>query len=768
MAADDVATARDRTATSASPARAASAGDARLRTVAHLPVPLVASKVTPPVPRPGSVTRTALIDWLGAKADVPIIAVVAPAGYGKTTLLRQWAEHDPRPFAWLSVDARDNDPAVLLTYLAAAIDQIVPVDPGVFRSLSAPHSDLSTVVPRVLQACGPPSQSAGLVIDDLHLLDDDSCGNLIADVVDRMPAGWQVALAGRGPLPPPVARIRGEGRIAELAAGDLAMDDEEAAALLRSVDVDLRPPVIAELNRQVEGWPVALYLAGLAILSEPDLDPTADVAIGASRFVSDYTRSEVLAHLSADDVEFLMCTSILDKLSGSLCDAVVRTTGSGDRLDRLERANMLLTPLDLTCTWYHCHHVLREVMYAELERRDQARIPTLRHRAADWYETHDMPELAIEQAMALGDAERVCAIANAWAQRFYQRGRAATARRWFDWVEAHIPIETQPSFAMTGALAHLVDGRAVAAERWLDSAQRGATQHGPVLRGRVAMLTALACRDGVATMLRDALEATDLVPPDDPYHGLTLLTLGSAHLIAGQRTRADAVLADAADVAEDAGAQPTAAIALAQRALLALDERRDADARALAEQACALVDEAGLDEYGISALTYAVVARARLEQGDATTAKHALSWAQRLQAHLNHSLPWYTVQVRLEIARCHRMLADVSGARAVLREAVKVVRRRPDLGTLVDDITALQQQLDSLRANLAGASSLTAAELRLLPMLATHLSFREIGERLYISANTVKTEAISIYRKLGVTCRSEAIDHARQLGLLTG
>jgi LuxR family maltose regulon positive regulatory protein len=451
-----------------------------------------------------------------------------------------------------------------------------------------------------------------------------------------------------------------------------------------------------------------------------------------------------------------------------LCDAVLRTTDSAGRLDKLERANMLVIPLDHTRNWYRCHHLLRDAMNAELERREPADVPTLRHRAADWYEANDMPELAIEQAMALGDAERVCAIAQAWTQRFYQQGRAVTSRRWLDWIEAHTSLETHPSFAMTGALAHLVDGRAAAGERWLDAAQRGVPRHEDVLRGRVAMVTAAACRDGVAAMLRDAEEAADRVPLDDPYRGLTLLVLGSAYRISGQPTRADAELADAAEVSEDTGAQPAAAIALAQRALLALDESRMGDASAFAERASTLIDDAGLDGYAISALAYAAAARVHLAQGDVATAKSALSHSQRLQAHLTHGLPWYAVQVRLEVARCHLALTDVSGARAVLREAVKVVRRRRDLGGLVNEITALQQQFDSVQTNLAGASSLTAAELRLLPLLASHLTFREIGERLFISANTVKTEAISIYRKLGVSCRSEAIDNARQLGLLAG
>jgi LuxR family maltose regulon positive regulatory protein len=729
--------------------------------------PVIASKVTPPVPRVAGVTRTALIDRLRGQRDVPVITIVAPAGYGKTTLLHQWAERDPRPFAWLAIDAHDNDPGVLLTYLALALDRITPVDPAVFRSLAAPRSDPMTAAGPVLQALRRASRPAVLVIDDLHELDDGSCRDVLAQIVDRMPAGWQVALAGRGPLPTVVARLRAEGRVAEVSTTDLAMDHEEARELLRSAGIDLTMAAVTELNRDLEGWPAALYLAGLALRSAPGGDAASDVEDGTDRFLVDYVQSEVLSRLSTDDVEFLTRTAVLDRLSGPLCDAVLGTTDSASRLDRLERDNMLVVPLDHTCTWYRCHRVLRDMAYTELERRERDRIAALRRRAADWYEANGMPQLAIEQAMAVDDAERVCAIATAWGQVLYQRGLATTARRWFDWIDEHDLITAHPDLAATGALAHLVDGRTATAERWLDAAQCAATRDGTAaLRGRVAMLTALACRDGIDAMLGDAEQAVALIPLDDPYRGLALLVLGMAQLHTSQRERADAVLADAVEAAEDRAATPSVAIALAERALLALGDGRTADASGLAERARAVVDAAGLDGYGISALIYAAVARTHLEQGDATTAKRALVHAQRLQAHLNHSLPWYTVQVRLEIARCYLALTDASGARAMLREALKVVRRRPRLGPLVDEIATLQHQLDALHANMAGASALTAAELRLLPLLATHLSFREIGARLFISPNTVKTEAISIYRKLGVTCRSEAIEHARQLGLL--
>lgn len=735
----------------------------------HPPFPVAMSKLAPPATRRGSVIRSALIDRVRAHPDASVVSVVAPAGYGKTTLLRQWADSDPRPFKWLALDAHDNDPTVLLTGVALALEQIVPVEGDVFRLLHAPRHSVDSIVAELAHAVDRVIGSAVLVLDDLHLLDDPECQDILAEVVNRLPPAWQVAVGSRAEPALPIARLRAEGRVVELGPSDLAMDDREAGQLLTLADIDLGAEDIGALNRRVEGWPAALYLAALAIAGDADLDPTGTWPVGTDRFLVDYLQSEVLRRSAADDVEFLVRTSLLEELSGSLCDAVLRTTGSAARLEALERCNLLVMPLGHDRTWYRCHHLFREVLRAELHRRDGELIAALRRRAADWYEAHALPELAVEQAMALGDGPRVASLATTWAQPFYQQGRATTARRWLDWLDEHDLVESRPTLGFTGALAHMVDGSPAAATRWLDAAQRAVTpQDPPAMRGHVALIRALACEDGLEATLRDAEQAVALVPVEDPYRGLSLLVFGIARLLTRQSDQADAVLADAVEIAEDAGARPAAAIALAECALLALRNGRVADARDFADRACAAVAEAGLDGYGISALMYATAARVHLEQGDVARAESALVQAQRLQAHLNHSLPFYTVQVRLEMARCYISLTDVSGARTMLQEAVAVVRRRPALGPLVDEIAALQHQLDSLRTNMAGASALTSAELRLLPLLATYLSFREIGARLFISPNTVKTEAISIYRKLGVSSRSEAVERAQQLGLLAG
>jgi LuxR family maltose regulon positive regulatory protein len=245
-----------------------------------------------------------------------------------------------------------------------------------------------------------------------------------------------------------------------------------------------------------------------------------------------------------------------------------------------------------------------------------------------------------------------------------------------------------------------------------------------------------------------------------------LLVLGMAHLGAGAPEQADDILADTVEVAEDAGATVAAVDALAERAILAMRREDWHEAEILVEQARGVIREARLDDYVTTILLYAAAARVAIHRGDVPPALEHLARAQALRPQMTHALPFYAVQTRLELIRAYIALTDVAGARTVLREVDDLLRRHADLGILGSEADELRSQLETMRADVIGASSLTAAELRLLPLLATHHSFRELGERLHLSPHTVKTQAIAIYRKLGVSSRSQAIQHAQDLGLL--
>ncbi len=321
-------------------------------------------------------------------------------------------------------------------------------------------------------------------------------------------------------------------------------------------------------------------------------------------------------------------------------------------------------------------------------------------------------------------------------------------------------------------MLHILAGRAATAGRWMDAVERKVMHDGrpsardPELEGELAMLRAAYCREGLKGMRRDAADAVRLMPRESPWRAAGLALLGTAHFLTDELEEADRILKEAVEVAEDRGATVTVSVALVELALLAERSGHTRDRDVLADRALAVVADNGLDDYATSALAVALNGRIRLEHGEARQAEALLVRAQRLRPHLTHALPILAIQARLELARTYVSIMDVAGARTVLREAVDIARRlRQDAGFL-DEIATLQRQLDTLRGSVIGASSLTSAELRLLPLLATNLTFRRIGERLFISPNTVKTEAIAIYRKLGVSSRGEAVAQAQALGFL--
>jgi LuxR family maltose regulon positive regulatory protein len=732
---------------------------------------LVESKLRAPWARPGIVARPRLVERLLAAESVPLVCVVAPAGYGKTTLLTQWGRSKGDRVGWVSLDARDNDPVVLLTYLAVALDRIEPVDPGVFRALASPGvSVLTAAVPRLASAVAAMSEPVALVLDQVESLDDQRCLDAVAELALALPAGSQLALAARRPPALPVALLRASGRVVEVGAAELAMDDREATALLVEAGVGPSSPEVPELVKRAEGWPVGLYLAALALQAGGSRSSAGAGFSGEDRFMADYLRSELLAQLPTERVEFLTRTAVLERMCGPLCDAVLAGTGSGAVLGAMEDANLLLVPLDRRRRWYRYHQLLRGLLLAELERREPELIPQLHTRAAAWYEANDQPEAAIDHAKAAGDPDQVARLVSEAAPRAYASGRRDTAIWWYDWFEDQGLMERYPMIAIQGAMRHALLGQPAGAERWTAAAERAAASAKPAERGVVEVLLAVLhaglCRHGIERMRADARFARERVESGNTLAGPALHLEGASYLLAGDLDRADALLARSVAVATEDREMNAASYALAQRSLVAI-RREDWDAAGtFAEQALTVVRDGHLDDYLTSPLVYAVAARTALHRGDVAGAKAHLARAAPLRPLLTYVYPTYAVPALLELAHAYFALNDVAGARAALRQAGDVLRLRPDLGTLPAQVQELRSRLDRAPAAVPGSSSLTTAELRLLPLLATHLSFTEIGQRLFLSKHTIKTQAISIYRKLGASSRSEAVQRVQEVGLL--
>jgi LuxR family maltose regulon positive regulatory protein len=734
--------------------------------------PLLESKLAPAFGRPGIVSRANLLDWLEASAATPVVAVCAPAGYGKTVLAAEWAQRDRRPFVWLSIDRHDNDPAVLLSYLAVGLDRVEPIDPAVFDALASRGASIThTVLPPLATALSSKALPVVVVLDDVHLLHDQEGLDAVAVLVDHLPQGSQLAVLSRGEPPLPLARWRAEGRLAELGQDELAMDPLEAGMLLAAARVELPDGEVEELTRRTEGWPVALYLAALSIKTQHPRNGTGVGFGGRERFLVDYLQSALLVGLSPTQVRFLTRTAVLDRLSGPLCDAVLGTTGSAAMLASLERSNLLVVPLDRQREWYRYHQLFQELLRGELERSEPELVGELTRRAAKWCAHHGLAEAAVGYAMDAGDADLVARGVEQAAIGVYRSGRLATVQRWFVWFEDQGLIQHYPAVAMLGAWVQALGGHAAAAERWAAAAEQGSYEGllpdgSASIDGWRALLRAKLCRHGVTQMRADAELALTLIPVVSLWRAPAQLLAGISHLLAGDLGVADDLLAEAVEVAEDTGATLAASVALAERAILAIGRQDWQDADTLVEQARSVVAKAHLEACATSIVLYAAAARVAIHQGDLDQAEQDLARAQQLRPQATHALPYYAVQARLELIRTYLAFSDVAGARTVIREVDDLLRWRPDLGILRDQATQLRSQLDHIGADAIAMSSLTIAERRLLPLLPTHHSFREIGQHLHISQHTVKTQAMSIYRKLGVSSRGEAIQCARTLGLL--
>jgi LuxR family maltose regulon positive regulatory protein len=736
---------------------------------------LIVSKLNRPLTPPGTVRRSRLIDRLRQADSGPIVSVVAPAGYGKTTLLSQWAERNGQAFAWVTVDEADNDPKVLLTYIAEALDAVEPISGRVFDALASPASSVpGSVIPRLGAAFSSIATPMVLVLDDVHALQNSQCRTALSMLADHVPDASQLALAGRTEPPLRIGRLRAEGKLLEIGHGDLSLTLDEASALLRNLDLALAAEDLTALHRQTEGWATGLYLAALYMQQGGSLSRAAARFAGDDRFIYEYVESEFLSRISQRRRAFLTRTAALERMSGPLCDAVLEVSGSAATLAELAQSNMLLVPLDRRGEWYRYHHLFRDMLLAELHRLEPDSMRVLRRRAASWYLRNGLPEEALECSIAAEDVDTAADLVVGLGVSAYRQGRVTTVERWFRWLDDHGAIEQHPIAAVLASLLSALTARPVDAERWADAVDRwqygqASRPEDPATEAWAALVRAILCRRGVTQMRADADEAEARFAAGSFLTPAPALVQGIARVLCGDLDGGDASLADAVSIAEEAGASDDLLIALCERSLLAMARSEWDRAEVFTGHAHSVLRQVRGEESYMTALVCAVRARVALHRGDAATVHQELARAQRLRPLLTYALPYLAVQARIELICIHLALADRAGARTLMREVDELLRRRPGLGTLTGEAASLRIRLANERESGApGASALTAAELRLLPMLATHLSFPEIGAELFLSRNTVKSQATSLYRKLGAASRSQAVTRSRELGLLEG
>ena len=730
------------------------------------PLGVIETKLIPPPLRSGTVARDALLDRLtGAKAT-SVVGIFAPAGYGKTTLLAQSIARERRPVVWVSVDEGDNDPVVLLTHVAVAVDRVSPLTSALFALLASQGPFEPGAVHRVCSELSTLPEHV-LVLDDVQRISGSFSRDAIAALALNVGRGSQIVLSGRSSDGLPIARLRAAGRLLEIGAADLALDVAETRAVLEHAGVSVSADDAALLAGRTEGWAIAVYLAALSLTASTTMNDARTAFSGKDRYVVDYVRSEFLAGLAPADVRFLTATAVLDRLCGPLCDAVLQTTGSARKLEELERSNLNVVPLDRTREWYRYHHLFRDALYSELVRRDREALPALHRRAADWLEGNGDAVAAVEHALTGDDLEHAERLIAPLALVLERSGRGATTRRWLDTLGPEA-LERLPGLALTAGWFAALEGDDAEAQRWLAVAERRSDDGFPALgaasaASAVALLRAAVCPAGVEQMRADAEFAVDSEAQWSPWRAIAVVFLGLAHVLGGDDRRAEEVLADGVRQSRRVDSHDVWSLALAQLALYALERGELRDAEALSREA----REHALLTRGAT-IAFAFVASARVAQrrGDARRLAEYLAGVQLRRPQLTAVIPSMSALTLLQLTRLHIASGDSAGARTILRDVNDLLRERPDLGIVGEVAKQLAEQVRTLPINIAGATTLTPAELRLLPLLPTHLSFPEIGARLFLSRHTIKTQATSIYRKLDVSSRAEAVACARDLGLL--
>ena len=727
---------------------------------------LLDAKFSVPQPRLGAVSRAKLIET-ARSSDCRVVGVTAPAGYGKSTFLTQWARAEDRRVAWVSLDRFDDDPAMLLVSLAAAYGR---ADPG-YADLVADMrglglSMLGRAAPRLASVLGASPVPFVFILDDLHELQSPACHDVLGVVISGIPRGSQLAAASRSEQPH-LPRLRASGETVEFGFGDLALDAAGARQVFASAKVGLTPEHAAVVTERTEGWPAGLHLAALII---KDSRGQERAVTGDDRYVADYLYRETLIRQPEAMQRFLRRTAVLDQLSGPLCDAVLESSGGAGQLRRLEAASLFLIPLDRQRRWYRYHGLFREFLLGELSRSEPELIMTLHQRAADWYEANGSPALALEHLLDTTDWDRSMRLANQLVLPTYMAGQLTTAQRWLRAI-GDANIERYPPLAVMRCWEGVLTGDPAGAQRWaafLDAATfDGVPADGSAsFESARAIVRAVMCAAGPEPMMADAAFAVAQEPAWSPWRPDALWVLGEAHLLAGHLDEARAVLAEASAAATTTGGADTIVNCESELALLAIDRADWQEVAGRLERALATIDEHRMHDYVSCLLAFAVAARVAVHRGDLTDARRQLTRAMRARPSATYALPWVAVRLRLQLAKVCFSIAEMVAARQLLRETDDILNRRPALGTLTEEVEEFRRVLASSAVGATGRSPLTPAEQRLLPYLQTHLTASGIAERLFVSSHTVKAEVKSIYRKLGVTSRHDAVQKATAIGLL--
>jgi ATP/maltotriose-dependent transcriptional regulator MalT len=734
---------------------------------------LVVTKLWPPVLRPVLVPRERPLSILRSGEGCTLTLVDAPAGSGKTTALSQWLAADAERLSacWFSVDPSDNDPTRFWTYAIMAVREAIPGFGDASLAALRGGAEVATfVLPPAINELATADPHLALVIDDYHLIRNHAIHRQVEQLLDHLPGGVQVVISTRADPPLPLSRWRGRGQLAELRAADLRFSETEASALLERMQLVVSPDDVERLVERTEGWAAGLSLAGLSMSGRDDTSAFVQEFAGTDRHVLDYLGSEVLAGLAPEAQRFLVQASVLQRLSGPLCDAVLERRGSGRLLEELEHSNAFVVPLGGTREWYRLHHLFGEVLQSELRHEHAGLVAVLHRRASRWFAEEGMTFEAIEHAVQAGDAPLVADLLNPVSLGYLGGGQVETVRAWLDRLGEE-SVATDARLCLVAGAGQIVVGDDPAMTRWLDRAEElsydGSLPGGPAsIEAGVATVRGVVTSGRLSEHLEAARRAVELERADPTvWRHLACGGLASALYWTGAR-------ADARPYIDVAARSPIPLLASTAHGLLGMMAADDADVAAADH--CATEGERLGEEHKL--LTNPPYGRVLLARGRTHGLRGALAASiSSLEAAVFvlrcAPYPLERADALLWLAQARHLAGSPDSARAALGEARLVLEDLPELGILAERWEANERRLAGEQPAVASAApvavdELSARELEVLRMLPTALSEAEIGQELFISYHTVHSHVRTIYRKLGTTSRAQAVERARATGLL--
>jgi LuxR family maltose regulon positive regulatory protein len=743
------------------------------QTVARAPsgAVLASTKLQVPGAREGLVPRERLVAALTATAPAKLTLVSAPAGSGKTTLLSEWhaASVEERSFAWLSLDPSDNDPVRFYEGVIAALRTVAPgMGDTALTALAGPTSLTDVALPSLINELAALPDPLVLVLDDYHLITNPRVHASVDFLLEHLPDTLHLALASRTEPPLALSRLRVRRELVDVKTADLRFTDDEAVSLLNGVlGLRLDPEDIAQLQGRTEGWAAGLQLAALSLSGRDDAHGFISSFAGDDRPIVDYLGFEVLDGQDSDTRSFLLRTSVLARLTGPLCDAVLEEDGSAARLAELERANLFVMPLDNKREWYRYHHLFSGLLRHELARTQPELVPELHARASAWFRGRGSVSEAIRHATAAGDPRAASELITLHWYGYLQRGRIETVAGWLDALGDEA-VAGDAGLCLTKAWIAVNTGNLGEVAQWIDAADRARlADSSPMVESGVAALREIHRYMGGD--VDEAVEAgrRSTERGETPWRPVGCPVLGIALFWSGRPEEATGELEQSVDTARSAGNHLAVIHASGGLAAIRAEHGDVGGAGELARDALELAEECSLEEHWATTLARVVRGRALEQEGNLSEAEAVIERSVELSRRGVAAVE--IAYALLSQAEARQLQGDSDGAREVLREARRVVDSCPDPGILEDMLARTERRLrraSHRRAEVGGAEELTDRELAVLRLLPGSLSQREVAEALYVSLNTVKTHTKSIYRKLGVDARDDAVERARKLGVL--